>query len=172
MRRHAQRIDRADAESALSAAGRAMAERLAKAAPRYALVVASPLARAKETALRISGRLDAEEPDLLPDLSPVLTERYGALRMFADVADLLRRDLEALAFAEDQLAVWTRLAERVGPRDRVLAVSHGGNVEMPAVLVADRLEVRLDGPLFGYCDGVRVTFQGARPVALEVLRTI
>src|SRR5439155_11367262 len=62
IRRHAERVNRADDQSALSVAGRAMCERLAKDAPRYSLVVSSPLPRAKETAERIAGRLDGVDP--------------------------------------------------------------------------------------------------------------
>src|ERR1044072_7817131 len=66
IRRHAKRQNTNDQQSALSTAGIAMCEKLAKTAPRYALVVSSPLPRAKETAQRIAGRLDAVEPGLLP----------------------------------------------------------------------------------------------------------
>ena len=59
IRRHAQRINLADNQSALAPAGQQMCARLAKAAPNYALVVSSPLPRAKETAERIAGWLDA-----------------------------------------------------------------------------------------------------------------
>ena len=54
IRRHAERTDRGNEQSALSQGGRAMAESLAKRAPKYALVLSSPLPRAKETALTIA----------------------------------------------------------------------------------------------------------------------
>ena len=47
IRRHAERADRGDEQSALSAAGRVMAESVAKRAPKYVLVLSSPLPRAK-----------------------------------------------------------------------------------------------------------------------------
>src|SRR5437867_3786495 len=94
IRRHAQRQDLADNQSALSAAGRALCERLAKSAPRYALVVSSPLPRAKETAQRIAGRYDGIEPGLLPDIAQGITER----RMLADWAALMREQADARRF--------------------------------------------------------------------------
>jgi len=80
-----------------------MCEKLAKAAPRYALVVASPLPRAKETAQRIAGRLDAVDPGLLPDLGGHAAQLFGEMRTIADWARLLHEDPEAKAFAEAQL---------------------------------------------------------------------
>jgi broad specificity phosphatase PhoE len=170
IRRHAQRQNLDDQQSALSTAGRAMCEKLAKAAPRYALVVASPLPRAKETAQRIAGRLDAVDPALLPDLGSHAAQLFGELRTIADWARLLHEDPEAKAFAEAQLPAWARIAARVGEKDRVLAVSHGGIIELPAISLMERLRVPLDGPSFGYGDGVRVTYVKGVPETLEVLR--
>ena len=105
IRRHAARMNRADDESALSAAGRAMCERLAKDAPSYALVVSSPLPRAKETAERIAGRLDSVEPALLPDLGGAAARMFGEMRTLADWAHLMRTDVSAQRFAEEQFGV-------------------------------------------------------------------
>ena len=170
IRRHAERVDRADDQSALSAAGRAMCERLAKDAPKYALVVASPLPRAKETAERIAGRLDSAEPGLLPDLGGAAARMFGEMRTLADWASLMRDDENARHFAEEQLPTWTRIAARIGDRDRVLAVSHGGIVDLPAIVIAARLGAKLDGASFGYGEGVRVTYAKGAPVKIEELR--
>ena len=170
IRRHAERINLADNQSALSPAGRAMCERLAKEAPKYALVVASPLPRAKETAERIAGRVDGAEPGLLPDLGGAAARMFGEMRTLADWARLMRADESARHFAEEQLPTWTRIAARVGDRDRVLAVSHGGIVDLPAIVIAARLGAELDGPSFGYGEGVRVTYAKGAPVKIEELR--
>jgi broad specificity phosphatase PhoE len=170
IRRHAQRIDLADNQSALTPAGQQMCARLAKSAPKYALVLASPLPRAKETAERIGGRLDAVEPGLLPDLGSYASSLFGELRTLADWARLLKEHPDASKFAEEQLPTWSRIAARVGEKDRVLAVSHGGIIELPAIQLMQRLKVKIDGGSFGYGDGVRVTYVKGEPTALEVLR--
>jgi broad specificity phosphatase PhoE len=170
VRRHAQRMDLQDNQSALSAAGRAMCERLAKNAPKYALVVSSPLPRAKETAERIAGRLDGADPGLLPDLGGAAARMFGEMRTLADWARLMRDDASAQRFAEEQLPTWARIAGRVGERDRVLAVSHGGIVDLPALVIARALGTRLDGQSFGYGEGVRVTYTRGKPTKIEVLR--
>jgi len=169
IRRHAERVNLADNQSALSAAGRAMCERLANDAPTYTLVVSSPLPRAKETAERITGRLDAVEPALLPDLGGAAARMFGEIRTLADWARLMRTDESARHVAEEQLPAWARIASRVGDKDRVLAVSHGGIVDLPAIVIAEKLGVTLDGASFGYGEGVRVTYAKGAPVKIERL---
>ncbi len=153
IRRHAERVNLADNESALSAAGRAMCERLAKDAPKYALVVASPLPRG-----------------LLPDLGGAAARMFGEMKTLGDWARLMRDDASAQRFAEEQLPTWARIARRVGDRDRVLAVSHGGIVDLPAIVIAARLGAKLAGASFGYGEGVRVSYAKGAPVKIEELR--
>jgi broad specificity phosphatase PhoE len=162
IRRHAQRQTTDDQQSALSTAGRALCEKLAKDAPRYTLVVASPLPRAKETAERIAGRLDAVEPALLPDLGSYASSLFGEMKTLADWARLLREHPDARKFADEQIPAWARLAARVGEKDRVLAISHGGIIDLPAVLLMDTLRMKVQGDSFGYGEG--------EPAAIEVLR--
>jgi len=169
IRRHAERVNLADNQSALSAAGRAMCERLAKDAPKYALVVSSPLPRAKETAERITGRLDGVDAALLPDLGGAAAKMFGEMRTLADWALLMRSDESARHFAEEQLPAWARIASRVGEKDRVLAVTHGGILDLPAIVIADRLGAKLGGPSFGYGEGVRVTYAKGAAVKIERL---
>src|SRR5207302_9902871 len=155
IRRHAQRQSLDDQQSSLSTAGRAMCDALAKAAPRYALVVSSPLPRAKETAQRIAGRLDTADPALLPDLGSYAASIFGEMRTLLDWARLLHENAEAQRFAEAQLPAWSRIASRVGEKDRILAVSHGGIIELPAILLMERLKIPVTGATLGYGDGVR-----------------
>jgi len=170
IRRHAQRQSIDDQQSALSTAGRAMCEKLAKDAPRYTLVVSSPLPRAKETAQRIAGRLDAVEPALLPDLGSYASSIFGEMKTLADWARLLREHPDAKKFSDEQIPAWARIAARVGEKERVLAVSHGGIIDLPAVLLMERLRVKIEGASFGYGEGLRVTYANGQPTAVEVLR--
>ena len=170
IRRHAQRQNTDDQQSALSTAGREMCERLAKSAPKYALVVSSPLPRAKETAQRIAGRLDSAESALLPDLGDYASKIFGEMATLADWARLLRDHPDSRKFAEEQIPAWARIASRVGERDRVLAVSHGGIIDLPAVLLMQQLKMPIAGASFGYCDGVSVTYAKGQPTALQLLR--
>src|SRR5438094_7615231 len=171
IRRHAERARLKDNESSLSPAGRAMAEGLAKRAPKYALVLSSPLPRAKETAQLIAGRLDGIEAGLLPEMGGVIGDRiFGEMRTLADWAEVLREREDARKFATEQLATWARVAMRVGEKDRVLAISHGGIIELPAITLAERLRTPLDGASFGYCEGVVITYATGAPAKIEAVR--
>jgi broad specificity phosphatase PhoE len=94
---------------------------------------------------------------------------FGEMKTLADWALLMRTDEAARRFAEEQLPAWARIASRVGDKDRVLAVSHGGIVDLPAIVLADKLGTKLNGPSFGYGEGVRVTYTKAAPVKIERL---
>jgi broad specificity phosphatase PhoE len=171
IRRHAERTDRGNEQSALSAAGRATALSLAKRAVTYALVLSSPLPRAKETAQLIAGRLDAVEPGFLPEMGGVIGDRiFGEMRTLADWSEVLREREDARTFATEQLATWARVAMRVGDKDRVLAVSHGGIIELPTLTLAQRLRTPLEGNSFGYCEGVVVSYAKGAPTKIEVVR--
>src|SRR5256714_2790403 len=171
MRRHAERTDRANEQSALSPGGRAMAQSLAKRVPKFALVLSSPLPRAKESAQLIAGRLDGVEPGFLPEMGGVIGDRiFGEMRTLADWAEVLREREDARKFATEQLATWARVAMRVGEKDRVLAISHGGIIELPAITLAQRLGTPLDGASFNYCEGVVVTYAKGAPTKIEVVR--
>jgi broad specificity phosphatase PhoE len=162
VRRHAER----GPTGALTERGIAAARALA--GTRYALVVASPLERAKRTAELIGGRLDATEPGLLPDIGGAGV--YGDMAALADWARLLREDAQARTMTDEQLATWSRLVARVGPKDTVLAISHGGIIELPIVALAQRLGARLDGPAFDFLEGARITYDGGALKRIELLR--
>ena len=148
-----------------------MAESLAKRAPKFALVLSSPLPRARETAQLIAGRLDAVEAGLLPEMGGLIGDRiFGEMRTLAGWAEVLREREDARKFASDQLATWARIAMRVGEKDRVLAISHGGIIELPAITLGLRLRTPLDGPSFGYCEGVAITYTKGAPTTIAVIR--
>ena len=164
VRRHAERAGPTHAGSALSPAGQAMAERLGRKAPAYAVVVASPLPRAKETATLIGGRLDNADPALLPDLS-----QLGLASTIEEYAELLDQERER-ALADEQAGAWARIASAAGD-GQALVITHGGVIELAASRIARSLGTPLRGKAFSYCEGVRIRYERGSPAALEVLRT-
>ena len=171
IRRHAERGDRSNEQSALAPAGRAMAEALAKRAAKYALVLSSPLPRAKETAQLVAGRLDAIDPGLLPEMGGAIGDRiFGDMRTLADWEAVLAEREDARKFALEQLRTWARIAARVKDGDRALAISHGGIIELPALTLAKQLGTTLSGSAFGYCEGVLVTYRSGTSTMIEALR--
>jgi len=162
VRRHAER----GMATVLTARGEDAARALR--GTKYALVVSSPLERAQRTAELIAGRLDATEPGLLPDIGGAGV--FGSMATLAEWRALLRSEPKARAFANEQLATWARLAGRVGPKERVLAVSHGGIIELPIVALAEELGLALDGPSFANLEGALITYDRSGRTKLELLR--
>jgi broad specificity phosphatase PhoE len=162
VRRHAER----GLSSPLSARGEATARALGGTS--YALVVSSPLDRAMRTAELVGGRLDAIEPGLLPDIGGA--QVFGSMATLAEWRALLRTEPKARAFANEQLATWARLAGRVRPKDRVLAISHGGIIELPIVALADELGVAVDGASFANLEGAAISYDKTKRTTLELLR--
>lgn len=147
-----------------------MAVRLRPRRP-YALVISSPRERARETATIIADRVDKAETmlDVAPDQA-ITQAQYDSLRSQQAVAELIQVSASARRFADEQLSLWDRVAGRVPEGESALLVTHGGNIELAAVLLATRIGAEI-GPLpLSYCDGVRVRYDGGRPEALERLR--
>jgi len=171
VRRHAERASGPDAVGGLSAAGFTMARHLRRQGDGFALVISSPRERARSTAMALADRVDEIEPilDVAPD-EALTQDQYNSLRWQEAVAELLRTSAPARRFAQDQLSLWERVGGRIADGARALLVTHGGNIELPAVLLALRLRASIDPFPLAYCEGVRVRFEAGRPVAIARLR--
>jgi broad specificity phosphatase PhoE len=172
IRRHAQRATEGDASAVLSAAGLAMARALGVAAPTYAIVVSSPRPRARETALAIAGRVDGIDNVLDVASDEVLTEaQYSSAHSHELLTAHLRDNPLAYAFAQDQLSTWDRFAADLSDGKTALLVTHGGNIALGAVLLAERIGGTLDPLPLGHCEGVRLRYSNGRPLSVERLLT-
>lgn len=169
VRRHAERATGTDAPDGLSTRGLTMAGRLRRESA-FALVVSSPRGRARATALAIAGRVDEIEPLLGGSPDEALTQtQYDTMRSQEAVAELLRTSTPSLRFAEGQLAVWGRIAMRLAD-GTALVITHGGNIELPATMLATELGASIEPLPLTFCEGVRIRYEGGLPVALERLR--
>lgn len=170
VRRHAERASGPDAVGGLSAAGTAVARRLRPSGRGFALVVSSPRDRARDTAIALAGRVDeiAQILDVAPD--EVLTQaQYDALRSQDAAAGFLSASATTRRFAEHQLSFWENVGRRISDGDGALLVTHGGNVELTAVMLARSLQASVEPLPLTYCEGVRVRFEQGRLVGLERL---
>lgn len=148
-----------------------MARRLRAPDRGFALVISSPRERARDTAIALAYRVD--ETDAVLDVAPdeALTQtQYDTLRSAEAVAELLRTNPLARRFAEDQVSLWESLARRVPDGERALLVTHGGNIELPAVVLGTHLGASVGPFPLTYCEGMRVRYEQGRPVAIERLR--
>ena len=170
IRRHAERGSEEGSGRALSAAGHAAARRLRRDAEEFALVVSSPRERARATAVEIAGRVD-ETSELLggsPD-EALTQQQYDTLRSLHDVLELIAGSEHALSFARQQLATWESIARRLRDGTTALVITHGGNIVLPAALVARRLGRDIAPIPLSHLEGVRVEYAQSRWRSVERL---
>lgn len=68
----------------------------------------------------------------------------------AAVAELICGTAASRRFAEEQLAIWRSATQRIGDSQTALLITHGGKIELPAVLHAIGLGATVDPlPLAG-----------------------
>jgi broad specificity phosphatase PhoE len=166
-RRHSMREP---ASPHLSAAGVALAQRVAPTIGPFDRVVTSPKPRAVETAAAMGFRVDAELESLsvMPDALQEAIDSFKP-RSFADYAALVERNPTMARYARSQEALWRRELKRVSNGGRLLIVSHGGVIESGAVIAAPTAAGAW-GPTLGYLEGIRLYRDGDRWVRAEVLR--
>ncbi len=123
----------------------------------YSLVICSPRPRTHDTALAIAGRVDRAEPllDVAPD-DVITVEEYFALRSGIEVAAFIAGRPAASRFAHRQLGFWRDLLSTLSEGECALIVTHGANVELPAVALALELGVPPLPVPVQYIEGVRV----------------
>lgn len=152
----------------LSQPGVDLARRVGAGMGRFDVVVTSPLPRAFQTAIAMGYAVDDEIEELatLGDLG----DAYDEWRTFADIERRVGHDKDARKLADRQAKTWKRLARLADDGGRVLAVSHGGVIELGAIACFPDADHAAWGALLGYCEGVRASFDGDAWSSVEVLR--
>ena len=79
---------------------------------------------------------------------------------FAHVAELVGAGGTAGGFANRQVEIWRGVIESVPDSGRALIVTHGGIIELGAVAANPGGPHQSWGGPIGYCEGVRLTFDG------------
>ena len=79
---------------------------------------------------------------------------------FAHVAKLVGAGGAAGDFATRMVDIWRGVVESVPDSGRALIVTHGGIIELGAVAAIPAGAHRSWGGPIGYCEGVRLTFDG------------
>src|SRR5204863_9835201 len=99
-----------------------------------------------------------------------LTQRqYDTMRSLQDVLELIAGSEHALGFARQQLAIWESIARRLRDGTAALVVTHGGNIILPAALLARRLGTDVAPLPLSYLEGLRVDYSQRRCRALHRL---
>jgi broad specificity phosphatase PhoE len=169
---HRRHTMRAKPGQHLTQAGVELARRVGEGMGRFDRVVTSRVPRAYESAIAMGYAVDEQlealssTPDGLvgEDAEVDLRQGWVAFQRAARVGGLVARYV--LLQGELMRAIAAALPEG----GRALVVSHGGIVEASAVGCRPDDDFAAWGPGCGYCEGVRLTFEGDRCVAAELLR--
>ncbi len=166
VRRHTMRVKQG---KHLSQDGVTLARRVGGEIGPFARVVTSTVPRAFETAIAMGFAVD-EELDELSTMPDAVEDEYDWQSGFEAAAQAVAQDGAAAKFARSQAKLWKSIAQSVPDGGAALAITHGGIVELGAAGCLPEFDFRRWGESCSYCEGVRLSFDGQRFVAAQLLR--
>lgn len=150
-------------------AGVALARRTGQDMGPFVRVLSSPAPRCIETALAMGFAVTDEATELRPYGEDVEREVLGETS-FVDWSRAFKRDGAAARFAKHQARYWGQIAGALPDGGAALAISHGGVIELGAIGCLPGADHVAWGEALGFCEGVRISFEGEHAVDLTVFR--
>ena len=166
VRRHSMRVK---PSQSLSPAGIELARQVGRTIGPYDLVVTSKLTRAVETAIEM-GLTVSDRYAQLGILGDGVEDEIQWSKSFADFALLVRQGGPTARLAHDLAELWRSIILTVPEGGQALVIAHGGIIEAGAVACLTQADYSDWGPICGYCEGVRLSFDGDTFAGVEVLR--
>ena len=166
VRRHSMRVK---PSQSLSQAGIVLARQIGSTIGPFDLVVTSKLTRAVETAVEM-GLTVSDRYAQLGVLGDDVEAEIEWSRSFADFALLVRQGGPTARLAHELAELWRSIVLTVPEGGQALVIAHGGIIEAGAVACVSQAGYGDWGALCGYCEGVRLTFDGEKFASAEVLR--
>jgi broad specificity phosphatase PhoE len=146
-----------------------LARRVGSGLGPYHRVITSEVQRALETAIAMGFAVD-EQIELLGEMGKgVDDEVHWEQGCAAFVVAALQGGPTSRA-VHKQAELLRTIAEGLPEGGRALIISHGGIIEEGVVGLLPDLDYRPWGRAFGYCEGVRLVFQGRDCIGAEPLR--
>lgn len=153
----------------LSQTGVTLACRVGENLGPFERVITSTLPRAFETAIAMGFTVDEQLDQLCAMGDDVDAEIHWAAG-FAEFARVIKQGGATARFARSQAALWRSIAKALPDGGCALIVTHGGIIEAGAVVCLPQVDHRAWGQGCGYCEGVRLGFDGERFTGIEILR--
>jgi hypothetical protein len=134
-------------------------------------VITSTVIRAYETPIAMGFAVTGRN-DLLSTVGERAQAemRYEDGRSIADLALATALGGAALDFFEEQAALLDGIAQNLPDGGTALVVSHGGIVEAGAIGALPQADHASWGPIFGYCEGVRLHWNDGEFTDVDILR--
>ncbi len=154
----------------LSQAGVDLARQVGTGLGPFDRVVTTRAPRAFETAIAMGFAVDAQ-PDDFPQMDDAGLSEVAWDAGYAAWSRAAGRGGVAARYAHREAACWRAIVAAVPEGGRALLVTHGGVIEAGAAgCLPTGAQATLEATC-DYCEGVRLAFDGAGWVGLEVLRT-
>jgi len=160
---------RAKAGQHLSQAGVRLARRVGSDLGPFDRVITSALPRAFETAIAMGFVVD-EQFDQLSEMGDDASSEIHWAAGFAEFARVIKQGGATARFARTQAELWLSIARALPEGGRALVITHGGIVEAGAVACLLQADHNTWGAACGYCEGVRLSFNGETFTEVEILR--
>jgi broad specificity phosphatase PhoE len=166
LRRHSMRLKPGQN---LSRAGVELARRVGSTTGLFERVITSTIPRAYETAVAMGFAVD-EQLEQLAMIDDGVEEEITWDAGFTAWGEAYRRGGAVTRYANRQAAFLREVAAALSPGCAALVVSHGGIVEAQAVGCLPEADHAAWGRACSWCEGVRLTFDGAKFTDSRVLR--
>jgi broad specificity phosphatase PhoE len=153
----------------LSQAGVTLARRVGEGLGPFDRVITSDKARAFETAIAMGFAVD-EQRDALGTMGDAVDAEVDWQEGFPAWSRALGRGRAAARYCREQADLLAEIAAALPEGGRALVISHGGVIEAGAVGALPDGEHTVWGTYLDYCEGVLLTYDGGRCVAVSVLR--
>ena len=132
-------------------------------------VMTSTLPRAIETAIAMGFGVDEFNETMSTYGSAVEHEAPWPLSI-AGYAEVVRAGGAAANYANQLVAIYTKLANYLADGRAALVVNHGGVLELGAVVCLPNADHFAWGSHFDYCEGIRLFWDNGKFVDGEILR--
>ena len=132
-------------------------------------VVTSTLPRTFETAIAMGFAVD-EQNELMSSYGNDVEHEAPWPLSPAGYAEVIRKGGATAKYANQLVAVYTKLADYIADGRAALVINHGGIVEMGAVACLPDADHFAWGSHFEPCEGVRLFYEDGKFVNAEILR--
>jgi broad specificity phosphatase PhoE len=167
IRRHTMRIHPGQR---LSQPGIDLARRIGRSVGPFDRVITSSVPRAYETAVAMGFAVD-EQYDELATMPEGVEDDVGSWDVgYAMFGQAVKHDGPTADYAAKLAAFYRSVVEALPDGGKALVVTHGGIVEAGAVACMPDADHASWGEYCGYCEGVRLMFDGENFTDIEILR--
>ena len=132
-------------------------------------VITSTLPRAFETAIAMGFAVD-EQVELMSTYERDVENEAPWPLSCAGYAEVIRKGGAAARYANQLVAVYTKIADYLADGRKALVINHGGVAEMGAVACLPDADHFKWGSHFEPCEGIRLFWNDGKFVDAEVLR--